>query len=282
MTSALPEGRILSLCDSQGCGLDYFAYLPTGASAASPVIASLHGYTRNAAEHAFHLSPQAEARGCVLVVPLFTRERFARYQQLGPDAAGVTPEAAFDGILRDASVRFGLDVARIDAFGYSGGGQFLHRYLMRRPGRVRRAALFAPGWYTWPDPALPFPYGLGNSAALNGRLLHAEGLAGSEIGLFVGGRDVQRDASLNKRARIDRLQGRNRLERARRWTAALQASPLVEASADLIVLEDAGHDFSRNILNHAIAPAVFNWLTASRPAGLPVPNCNPVQTGEMT
>jgi poly(3-hydroxybutyrate) depolymerase len=47
--------------------------------------------------------------------------------------------------------------------GYSGGGQFVHRFMLVHPGRVARVAVGAAGWYTFPDPALDWSIPAGSS-----------------------------------------------------------------------------------------------------------------------
>ena len=49
-------------------------------------------------------------------------------------------------------------------FGFSGGAQFAHRYVLAHPDRVAAAGIGAAGWYTFPDSATPYPYGLGRGA----------------------------------------------------------------------------------------------------------------------
>ena len=46
-------------------------------------------------------------------------------------------------------------------YGHSGGGQFVHRYMMfGRAERIVRAVAANSGWYMMPDPDTRFPYGL--------------------------------------------------------------------------------------------------------------------------
>ena len=35
--------------------------------------------------------------------------------------------------------------------GFSGGGQFVHRYLAFHEGMISRAVIGEPGWFMWPD-----------------------------------------------------------------------------------------------------------------------------------
>ena len=270
LTSSVPRprptsrGRTLSLTTSGPAGLDYFVYLPTKPTQPERVVVSVHGYTRNAAEHALCLAPIAEELGIALVVPHFTRRRFRRFQQLKPDANGVTPDGALDEVLADTARRFGVNVAAVSMFGFSGGGQFLHRYMLVRPGRVVSAALFAPGWFTWPDDSQPFPFGTGDSEELGARQLSLGGLFGARMRVYVGDRDIKRGGAFNKDERLDHQQGRTRLERARRWVAAMEEAAPGDTAIELTVLENVGHDFRRNVVDRGAGRRILAWL-----AGLP-------------
>jgi hypothetical protein len=80
----------------------------------------------------------------------------------------------------------------------------------------------AAGWYTFPDDAA-FP--LGTNADRSGRI-HPDlnGFLRVPTLVAVGSRDTERNASLNQRPEIDEKQGPNRLVRAQRWVAAINAA----------------------------------------------------------
>jgi len=53
------------------------------------------------------------------------------------------------------------DSGRFLLYGHSAGGQFAGRYLVRHPNRLGAVVLSAPGRYAFPDPNVPWPYGMG-------------------------------------------------------------------------------------------------------------------------
>lgn len=254
-------GRICSLKAGDPHGLDYFLFCPERLKADAPIMLSIHGYTRNAAEHAFRLAPLADAYGVILVVPHLTRKRYRRFHLLQPDTEGVFPEDALEAVLGDVKRRLGVAAGELLLFGYSGGGQFAHRYMMTCAGRVAKAALFAPGWYTWPDENLPYPFGLGDSETACGRQFSLENLGKSDIHVFVGEADIQRNGSLNTNPEIDRVQGTTRLERAKRWVSAINQDRPEDNRIGLTVLKGVGHDFQKNIVSRGVGEAVFDWLS---------------------
>lgn len=238
----------------------YFVGLPAGEIDTTKLFVSVHGITRNALEHVLLFRRWIDRLGVVMVAPMFPRT-FKGYQVLS--AGGTLPAAdvAFDWMLADARARFGLPQSRVHAFGFSGGGQFVHRYALKYPGRIARAVIGAAGWYTFPDSNMPYPQGLA-----------AEGAAFADAGaiarfpptlVIVGSADRVRDPALNKRASIDRQQGRNRHSRGKHWVKEMNA-----AAAELGLpppcrfqsLEGATHTFSAAVRGHGLDRAVIDFL----------------------
>lgn len=238
----------------------YFACVPTGAVDPHRLFVSVHGITRNALEHALLFRPWVERLGVALVAPLFTRQAFRGYQTLeGSD--GMSADDAFDFICDDARALLDLPDAALHLFGYSGGGQFAHRYLLKHPGRVARAAIGAPGWYTFPDAAVPYPRGL---ATPDGVLDGAAAMAALPPTLvIVGDADKSRDAALNRDPQIDEQQGRNRHSRGRRWVKAMNAAMKAQGlrkRCSFHSLPGATHAFARAMQAHGLDRAVIEFL----------------------
>ncbi|VAW06122.1 hypothetical protein MNBD_ALPHA04-1432, partial [hydrothermal vent metagenome] len=139
-----------SVVSQDGSCLDYIAYIPTGVGGEAPILVCLHGLRRNPAEQIFRLSSLADRAGCALIAPHFSRSRFRHFQTLAPDKEGNLPEALFDASLDDFARRFRFSGERLFLFGFSGGGQFVHRYAMLGRRKIDRIAIAAPGWYTLP------------------------------------------------------------------------------------------------------------------------------------
>jgi pimeloyl-ACP methyl ester carboxylesterase len=223
---APPPGGIRFLSSRSCPGMRYFLSLPPGMREDAPVLVSVHGISRNARAHAEVFTRLCADLGCAVIAPLFTKDDFRRYQQLGYDraAAGARADLALNAVLDEVGEMTGAATDRVYMFGFSGGGQFVHRYALVHPDRVMAAALGAPGWYSFPDRDTPFPRGLRGAGRRIGFRLKVRGALRVPMAVFVGARDTLRDDTLNTTARIDAQQGHTRPERARRWVAAMRAA----------------------------------------------------------
>jgi pimeloyl-ACP methyl ester carboxylesterase len=230
------------------------------------LLVSVHGISRNAREHARAFAGLAAHYGVSLVCPLFVPDVFPDYQRLGRDGLGARADEALEIVLEDFRRRSGQDTARFDLFGFSGGAQFAHRYALAQPRRIRRLALTAPGWFTWPDVRHRFPWGVRPSPRLADLTFDVAGLLEVPMLVMVGRRDVERDEALRTGRRAD-AQGRNRLARARRWVRSInrcaRARGLPEP-ARLHLLSSAGHEFSATLAD-GMDRVLFGFLYA--------PNC---------
>lgn len=220
-------------------------------------------------------APWAERLGLTLVAPLFGRKAFRGYQRLEASAS-VSPAGACDrfgrghaccsgpsrfgggdagGIPADRALLDLLEQLRRDGrigwgpvflFGYSGGAQFVHRFLLAHPGAADGAIVAAAGFYTFPDRMTPYPYGLASRGGA--RTFGVDEFLRKPLLVAVGNEDVQRDRQLRRREWVDAWQGPNRVERAVRWTEALQREARrrgIEVSIALHRLPGAGHSFSQ-------------------------------------
>lgn len=109
--------------------------------------------------------------------------------------------------------KYSLSTKEYDLFGHSAGGQFVHRFMLFYPEHHVRIAIAAnPGFYTLPDLAIPFPYGLKSSPVpITEKQLRD--WTSRELILMRGTADLQRTESLRQTPEAD-AQGRNRFERA--------------------------------------------------------------------
>ena len=218
---------------------EYYVLLPSQLRADAEPLVLVHGISRNAAELVVRFAALAEQSGVPLIAPLFRRESYGQYQQVVDPRTAVASDRALDDILADVSARFGLGTRRIALFGFSGGAQFVHRYTLIHPQRVRACVPVSAGWYTMPDPDLAWPLGL---KGLPGGPLDPAAQA-VPFHLIVGQRDRRDDDALRRSARLDALQGVNRHARAKSWHRALRRAGWSEQSS-LTVLPRTRHNFS--------------------------------------
>ena len=148
--------------------IDYYLHVPTRGGRASRVLVAVHGIAEQAAEHVARLRTLAESAGVTLVAPRFARPEFRDYQRLGRTGFGERADHALDRVVAEIERLTGAIGGRVFLFGYSGGGQFVHRYALAHPERVVAAVAVASGWYTFPDPGRRYPFGIRAAKRLPG------------------------------------------------------------------------------------------------------------------
>lgn len=268
MGGLISVGEVEFVAVEGDSGLSYFRYVPTGGGLGAPLFVSVHGRSRNAARHAELFAPFAERYGVVLIAPLFSLERFPDYNCLGREGRGDRADLAFDRILSAVEHQTGAR-GRIYLFGYSGGAQFAHRYMMVYPERVARVAAGAGGWYTFPDTGLQYPYGIGPCADLSFVSFEPERFLRVPCLVLVGEQDVVRGVHLNQDPKVDTHQGTHRLERGQRWVAAMNQIAAVRGFASPVqfqLLHGVGHSFADCMTVAGMGTNVFAHLFGPKPA----------------
>lgn len=214
--------------------------------AGQPVLVAIHGISRNAAEIAMRFARHPQFAGTTIIAPLFTKEGFGQYQQLEVRKDGQTrADAALLALLDTLAGEHGVDTARLRLFGFSGGAQMAHRFALFHPQRVERLCVVSAGWYAMPDPALAWPYGIGDGT---GTPMVAPDFLDIPTTVIVGNRDTRVDGSVRQDPEITEHQGRNRLRRARCYVRAVEAYAAAlgkPARHRLLTLHGMSHDFTQ-------------------------------------
>jgi poly(3-hydroxybutyrate) depolymerase len=157
---------------------------PPGLAVDRPVVFVMHGAGRDVGAEFERWYTLAKEQEFLLVLPEFSAEAYpgARGFSLGNvhDAQGrVQPRStwafeAIEAIFDDLRQRFGMTAQGYAIYGHAAGAQFVHRFLLHVPeARVTRAVAANAGWYTMPDFAVAWPYGLRGSAVDEEQLRHA-------------------------------------------------------------------------------------------------------------
>jgi pimeloyl-ACP methyl ester carboxylesterase len=235
------------------------------------LLVAAHGISRNFEEHARLLAPYAEERGVVLVAPDFPEGEFGDYQRLG--RRGRRADLALDQIVREAESLTGASARTFYLFGFSGGAQFAHRYALAHPERIARAAVAAAGWYSFPDTATPYPYGIGPASGdeLSDVRFEPDKFLRVPIRVFVGAADTG-SRNVRRNPRVDRQQGTTRIERAQRWTAAMRRAAESRGLEPLVTCElvpGVGHSFRRFVeagAGERVFDALFEPHGPTKPA----------------
>jgi pimeloyl-ACP methyl ester carboxylesterase len=263
MNQAIIPGTVVKRALHGDPPLEYFAYIPRQGQRQGRVFVSVHGISRNAEQHLIGFAPQAERHGAVMLAPFFPEKDFPYYQRLGTSAVEARADLAFDRILADASAWLGIAPFPLRIFGFSGGGQFSHRYALYHPGRIAGMVLAASGWYTFPDPEQRYPLGLRSSRdwpKLNFSL--AKYLRIDTL-VMVGEEDDVRQDDLNRSRRVDSAQGLTRIERGERWVTAMRAMARafhVPAGIRFELVPNANHAFESYLAHPPFAADVFEFL----------------------
>ncbi len=277
--SAFPSGRVFVWVPEGAPELETLLYFPRSAAKPTRALVSVHGIARNAMEHALLFATEAERTGTAIVAPMFSERRFRGYQTLRKRRHHLAPEQAFERMLEELAQLSGLELQQLSLFGYSGGGQFAHRFAMFRPERVAQLTVGAAGWYTFPDPDIAYPQGIADVSAR---------LPAIDLGAFlqipvqvlVGDADLQRDEALNKKPEIDQRQGLTRVERGQRWVEALQQAARLRgmsARASFRLLPGVAHSFSDAVVQCAMDRAVFDFHFGGEAGAAPTEVIQPVE-----
>lgn len=267
---SLLRGRVLRRVLRADSTQEYLVYAPRSGGEGAPVLASVHGVSRNAFEQARLFAPFCEKFGVVLVVPRFSSEQHQDYQRLGRGGRGIRADLLLNQYLSEVASLTGADATQICLFGYSGGAQFAHRYLMAHPHRVARAVVVAAGWYTFPDHRQRFPYGIRSTRLLPGVSFNPEEFLHVPVDVFVGARDVG-SGNLRRTERCDEQQGTTRVERACNWVAAMRAAAEaygIKPAVTFTEVPDVDHSFQRFCQHGALIERVF-WSLFGVGVGLP-------------
>jgi dienelactone hydrolase len=241
----------------------YFLYVPHRGGAGASVFVAVHGVKRMAKEHALEFAPFAEDAGVVLVAPLFPEGRFSDYQRLGRQGKGDRADRALRNILTEVAVMTGANIDKLYMFGYSGGGQFVHRYALVYPRHTARIVVAAAGWYTFPDSEVNYPRGIKKAKGLHDIRFDPARFLSVPTCVVVGKNDVHRNHELNKSARIDRQQGLTRLERGKVWVQAMADSARsyhLDTPYIFKVLAGCNHSFIQCMHRGKMGNLVFDFL----------------------
>jgi len=228
----------------------YLLYIPETVDPSLPVLVTVHGISCNAEEHIDAFASYADRFGFIVVAPVFTRDAFAGYQRFGfsKRSSSQRSDLALHAIMDDVAEQTGCDTDKFLLFGYSGGGQFAHRFAMAYPDRIISAALGAPGWYSFPSKSAPFPRGLQGTKATFGLELQPEKFLAVPMMVCVGENDTERDPALNTSSRIDARQGKTRFERGERWVQAMRKRARnlgYDTAYEFCSLPQSGHAFKQ-------------------------------------
>ncbi|KAL0570786.1 hypothetical protein V5O48_011170 [Marasmius crinis-equi] len=240
-------------------------YVPTCHSFSGPplpLLVIVHGNRRQTDKYLDKVKDLCERHRLILLCPLFPAGI--------PDPHDVTnyhsvlyKRIRFDTILLSMIEQAGqIWRLRTDKFflhGFSGGGQFAHRFAYLHPERIVALSVGAPGRITLPDTNIQWPAGLGNLSVKFGVSDRPDfnRMTRIPIQFIVGEKDVDRSqVELLRKADDIEGEGKDRVENIRTLQKAWKA---VGIPSDLTVVPNVGHDGMK------CWPHVQEWLEEHLP-----------------
>jgi pimeloyl-ACP methyl ester carboxylesterase len=199
-------------------------YLPaSGELRTMPVVFVLEGADRGHTYLMEGWKEEAESRKFIVAIPHFdaTLYPLADYQETGVFGANHTvlkepalqTSALIDKLFEHLQALLPIEAKKYLLYGHSAGGQFVQRSLLFYDSPyVEKAVIASPGWYTFPDAAQAFPYGVADVPYITEERIRR--YLERDILLQLGAADTIRESFLRKTPEAE-AQGRNRLERGR-------------------------------------------------------------------
>lgn len=245
----LPEGSSSFTFEGwAGPDLRVWTHVPSGTGPDTPVLLVMHGTNRDGDRYRDEWVQHADEHGLILVVPEFPKSDFpgSRGYNLGflenadgaPRPRELWSFAAIEPLFDEVRRRTATEVTRYSIYGHSAGAQFVHRYVtFMASARVERAIAANAGWYTMPDPELPFPYGLGDEEV-------SDHFLAAPLTILLGTEDNDPEHKHLRRTPEAMAQGPHRLARGQAYVSAgrARADNLgVPFGWELRLVEGVGH-----------------------------------------
>lgn len=258
-------------------GQIFFLYLPANI-AENPqtpvqVVAVIHGYTGQTPGGKGHkivlknmerFKDYAEEHQTIIIAPHFDGRIFENdYQRLNLD--GPRADERLLAIVESLEGTFpNIQKEKISLFGFSGGGQFVHRFCAFYPERVHKAVVSGSGWYMWPDPTINYPLGTNlDNYEKHGvfRTINLERFVETPIQVLIGAIDLQQGSFREEYKEVDlnAWQGNSRIVRAENWVKAMKAYAEQKGLTDhiqLVVVPDTEHRTTNELMDEA-----YNFLS---------------------
>ena len=190
-------GNTIIFASKGDARFSYCLYVPPGfAQAARPteLIVAMHGTGRSFIEYRNALAEFGRWNNCVILAPLFpagvlgdgNRNGF-KYMAEGD----IRYDRVLLSMVDEIGEKYGMRFDRFALFGYSGGGHFVHRFLMLHPDRLWAASIGAPGSVTLLDPTRDWWVGTRDMQEHFGIAADPDAMAKVPVQMVVGSADLE-------------------------------------------------------------------------------------------
>ena len=158
--------------------VELYYKLPNEINNNTKLIFVIHGASRDVKRYLEAWLEQSKDKNVILVAPFFSKDSFQYYNTLGlASSSGKNFKNSKTKLTNSISSFFTFFKSKYDLktetyriFGFSGGSQIVHRYMMYGTDeRVELAAIGSAGWYTFLNNE-PFPFGITNMPVDKNRL----------------------------------------------------------------------------------------------------------------
>lgn len=226
-------GRVAIFAARMDQRFSYCCYVPSGYEQDSdrryPVAVLIHGSLRNADILRDEFVDFAEENQCILLAPLFPcgiEEPRDMHNYKHVLYRGIRFDLLVLDMIEEISARYRLDSARVLMHGFSGGGQFVHRFFYLHPERLLGVSIGAPGTVTLPDERSEWWVGTRRMEEIFGRPFQPERMRQVPVQLVIGSEDTKTwDVTVgpNSAFWMDGINdtGENRMDRLRSLQKAL-------------------------------------------------------------
>lgn len=177
----------------------YHTYIPEAAASCKEkkyrVMSFIHGTGRTIEEYRELFKDFAEKNDLVLIFPMFPGglkgdDDFNSYKLLKYE--DVRYDNIFLSMVEELAERFpAIDTEKIFLYGWSGGGQFVHRFLYTHPERLAALMVGGPGRPTYLDDRYDFYWGTGDFEKVFGTPLNMEEIRRVPVRLLLGEQDTK-------------------------------------------------------------------------------------------
>lgn len=158
------------------------------------VIIAMHGSNRIATEYRDGFSELAERLGCFVLAPLFPIGIIDHYDADNYkyiEYRGLRYDLLLLAMLTEVEEYYKLRWRRRVLHGFSGGGQFAHRFMYLQPQALTAVSVGGPGKVTFIDNKRPWWVGTADVAERFGKPLDIDALKRLQIMLVVGEEDTE-------------------------------------------------------------------------------------------
>ncbi|MFJ8148706.1 poly(aspartic acid) hydrolase [Streptomyces sp. NPDC096048] len=174
----------------------YCLYVPSGHTPDGPpsqLVVTVHGTRRRCESLRNAFADFAEAHDCVILAPLFPAgitgpNDVDSYKLLSSD--GFRADEALLDMVAAAADRWHLRSDRFHLHGFSGGGQFAHRFAYLHPDRLASLSVGAPGRITLLDPEATWWHGTADMKEQFGIEADPAALRDLPVQLVIGEKDT--------------------------------------------------------------------------------------------